>query len=118
MKEQNALRISGAVGLPLKIDPLTSSLYHGLYTRVLVDLDFAIPLLGKILVKMINQKINFDIVFFVSVLYERLAKFFYKCCAFTHDTQDYKNITRTSYDRRDDRDHRKSEQTGIQWRDQ
>lgn len=43
-KEHNILNIAGGVGLPLKINPLTSSLYHGLYARVHVDIDFAQPL--------------------------------------------------------------------------
>lgn len=44
-KEQNMLIIAGGVGLPLKIDPLTISLYHGMYVLVLVDVDLSQPLL-------------------------------------------------------------------------
>lgn len=39
-KEQNIINITRGIGLLLRIDPITLSLYHGLYARVLVDIDF------------------------------------------------------------------------------
>lgn len=57
-KEQNILNITGGVGMPLQIDTLTISLYHCLYARVLVDVDFTQPLTEKILAKMTDVESN------------------------------------------------------------
>lgn len=87
-KEQNVLNIAGRVGLPLKIDPLSLSLYHEMYTRVLIDVDLTQPLPEKILVKMIDKENNLDISFFVPVFYETIPKFCINCATFSHSTVD------------------------------
>lgn len=55
-KEQNVLNITVGVGLPLKIDRLTLSYYHGTYARVLVDVDLSQPLPGRILARIWDEK--------------------------------------------------------------
>lgn len=62
------------------------SLYHGLFARVLVDMDFSQPLLEKILAKMIDKESKLDVSFFVPISYENLPKFCMNFMAFTHDT--------------------------------
>lgn len=47
-KPQNLLNIAMCVGLPIKIDPLMLSLYHGLFARVLFELDLSRPLPERI----------------------------------------------------------------------
>lgn len=70
-KEQNVLNIASGVGLPLKIDPLSLSLYHGRYARVLVHVDFSQPPPERILAKLVDEESNIDISFFVPISYER-----------------------------------------------
>lgn len=38
--ERNVFKIARGVGMPFKIDPLTLILYHRMYARVLLDVDF------------------------------------------------------------------------------
>lgn len=57
------LNIVGGVGLPLKMDPLTLSLYHGTYARVLVDDYFSSSIPEKILAKLVDKENNIDISF-------------------------------------------------------
>lgn len=63
------------VGLPLKIDPLARSSYHGAHARVLVSVDFTQSLPEKVLKKMFDKDNTIDIIFFVLIHYEKLLKF-------------------------------------------
>lgn len=47
---QNLFNIASGVGFPFKIDPLTMSLDHGLFARLLMDVDITKPLEEKSLV--------------------------------------------------------------------
>lgn len=106
-KQQNILNIAGGVRLTLKINPLPISLYHKLYARVFVDIDFTQPLPETILVKMIHEESKLNISRFVSIEYKKLPKFCSKCFVFSHKTSECKNgrnnFTRQEYkDRRID----------------
>lgn len=50
------------VGFPIKIDPLTLSLYTGIYARVLVEVDLRKPLAKQVLItkKNRNRSNEFD----------------------------------------------------------
>lgn len=61
--------------MPLKIDPLTLSFYHGRYAKVLVDIDFTQPSPECIFAKMIDMENNIDMSFFMSVEYENFQNF-------------------------------------------
>lgn len=74
--------------MPFKIDPLTLSLYHGRYARILVDVDLFLALPEKILVKMIDVNNNLDIFFFIQVVYKTLPQFCTRCATFNHATMD------------------------------
>lgn len=81
-KKQNVQNVATGVGLPLKIDPLSH--YHGTYARVLVDVDFTQPLPKRILAKMIDEKSNLDVIFFVPISYEKLPRFSESYLMFNH----------------------------------
>lgn len=87
-KDPNLLNIVASVGQPLKIDPLTSSLYHDSYTRVLVDIDFSQPLIERILARMRDEDNRLDFNFFVGILHEKLVNFYTLCKIFNHATPD------------------------------
>lgn len=80
------LNVASGVGLPLKIDPLSISLYHGMYTRVLVDMDMLKPLTEKITAKLFDVEYSLDVSFFAPVTYETLPTYYTSCDAFTHLT--------------------------------
>lgn len=92
-KEQSVLNVAGGVGLPLKIDPLSLSLYHGRFSRVLVDVDLSQTLPEQILVKMEDADSNLDVSFFVQISYESLPKYYSTCQNFTHTTEDCSRST-------------------------
>lgn len=64
------------------------NLYHALFARVLVDIDFSQPQLERILANLRDEENSLDIGFFVVISYERLPKFCVECSAFTHNTED------------------------------
>lgn len=84
-KLQNLMNISMGVGLPIKIDPLTLSLYHGLYARILVEVDLAKPITRRVLVTMKDASGDNEIEFFVEVVFENLPKFCEECKMVGHD---------------------------------
>lgn len=77
--------IVSGIKLPIKIDPLTISLYHGMYARILVETDMARPPSEIILVKKINHKNYNDFKFFMDLEYETLPKFCQNCGIIGHD---------------------------------
>lgn len=94
-KTQNLLNIAMGVGLPIKIDPLTLSLYHGLYARVLVEVDLSKPLPQKILVtkKDASNSNVFD--FFVDIEVEKIPKFCECCQMIGHEMSNCRNKSDT-----------------------
>lgn len=71
------------VGFPLMIDPLTLSFGHGLFARLLVDIDLSKPLSEKILV---TREVS-NTSFFVWIEYERIPKFCSICNFIGHENE-------------------------------
>lgn len=66
-KGHNLFNIAMGVGMPITIVPLALSLYHGLYAKMLVEVDLSKPLLGRILVTKKNKISGINFEFFVHV---------------------------------------------------
>lgn len=73
--------------MPLKIDPLTLSLYQGQYARVLVDINMKNPLLERIIVKLQDENSGIDVSFYVMISYEKLPDFYAVCSTFNRSTE-------------------------------
>lgn len=73
--------IPRGTGLPLKIDEKTSAIEHGLFARVLVEIDLAGSLPERILVK--RRRLNF----FVNITYEKLPYFCTYCSSIGHSIE-------------------------------
>lgn len=58
--KQNLINITAMVGASLMIDPSTLTMYQGLYTRVLVDMDLSRRLPERILASLKNDKKNIN----------------------------------------------------------
>lgn len=84
-KKQNLFNIGSGIGLPIKIDPHTISLYQGIYARILIEVDMARPLPDRILITKRNQNSQNDFEFFVNLTYESLPKFCQQCGSIGHD---------------------------------
>lgn len=80
----------------LKIDPLMVDMYHGMYVRVLVDIDFTHELPDKILVKMKHKESKIDESFFMGISYKKIPNFCQNCNVFSHDMVGCKRIVRAA----------------------
>lgn len=73
------------VGLPFQIDPLTLSLYQGLYARVFVEIYCSKSLPEQILVTKKNAENQREFEFFAKIEYETVPKFCVECEVIGHD---------------------------------
>lgn len=103
-KPQNLPNIAMGVGLPIKIDPLTLSLYHGLFARILIELDLAKPLARRVLVTKKDQDSCNEMEFFAEIELENLPKYCEQCRFIGHDAGSCRKDTNLI------NDHRKPEQ--------
>lgn len=87
-KQQTLFNIGSGIGLPLKIDPHTISLYQGIYARILIEVDMARPLPDRILITKRNQNNQNDFEFFVNLMYESLPKYYQQCGVIGHELKD------------------------------
>lgn len=67
------------VGLPIKLDPLTLSLYHGMYTRILVEVDLTEPLTRRVLVIEKDLDSCNEMEFFIDIDLKNVPKFCDQC---------------------------------------
>lgn len=73
------------VGLPIKIDPLTISLYHGLYTRILVEVDLSKTLTRRVIATKKDLHSCNKMEFFVDIYFDNVPKFCDQCKIIGHD---------------------------------
>lgn len=78
------------VSLSIKIDPLMISLSHGMYARVLVEVDLVRPLQERILVAKEDSNNGNEIEFFVVIEVEKLPKFCDLCIMIGYDYMIYR----------------------------
>lgn len=57
------MNIEATIGLPIKIDPATLSMYQGLYARVLVNVDVSRRLPERILASLKNKRSHVNVIF-------------------------------------------------------
>lgn len=74
-KEHNLLNIARRVGFPLKIDPQATSLYQGIFARVLLEIDLAQQIPDKIFVQWKRKDNTVEEEFFANVVYENRPSF-------------------------------------------
>lgn len=75
--------------MPLKIDPQTLNLYHGIFARVPVEIDCSYQHPGRILVQRKNKENKVEEDFFVNIRYKNLPQFCRKCCKFGNELLNY-----------------------------
>lgn len=67
--------------MPIQINPLTVSLYHRIYARILVEVDMALPLPVTILITRREVEI------FVQVEYKAMLKYCHTCGIIGHEVR-------------------------------
>lgn len=73
------------------------SLYHDMYARVLVDVDFSNLVPKKILAKIFVKESKVDISFLVHMSYKRLPKYCGNYQAFLHEFKDCRRMMVESF---------------------
>lgn len=81
---QTLFNIARGVGVQLKIDPISLYLGHGMFVRVLIDIDLDYFKMERILVTMEDQ------CFFIKIEYEKLLIYYSSCKSIGHSMEDYR----------------------------
>lgn len=93
-KPHNLMNIAMGVSVSIKIDPLTLSLYHGMFARILVAVDLSKLLTRRVLVTMKEQTSGLDIEFFADVEFESIRKYCVHCNVIGHEAMECRNGAR------------------------